>query len=115
MARIDSLNEASQFRLPEKKKTERRKKSAVGTFGSLVQAARESGALSDDLPRERGKQSLEELLDGIFTSGEAVKSAPTVEHIKDYRTSVREFLDYIVHHVLALCLNLGRLIHFVGG
>lgn len=103
MSRIDSLNEPSRFRLPGKKTAERRKAGGAAPFGDLVEAAREEGMLSDDASRGRGqRRSLEELLDGIFTSGEALKSGPTVDRIKDYRTNVREFLDYVVHKVLAL-------------
>lgn len=102
MARIDSLSESSPFRLPGKKKTERNKDLRKGSFKSLVEEARESGLLSEDFDDGRGKRTLEELLDGVFDSGEALKTAPTVERIKDYRRSVRAFLDYIVHHVLSV-------------
>lgn len=102
MARIDSLSEASSFRLPGKKKTERKKDLRKGSFRALVEEARESGFLSEDFDDERKKRNLEDLLDGIFESGEALKAAATLDRIKDYRKNVRAFLDFIVHHVLSL-------------
>jgi len=102
MARIDSLNEASSFRLPGKKKTERKKELKKGSFRSLVEEARESGFLSEDFDDENKKRTLEELLDGVFESGEDLKASPTVDRIKEYRRNVRAFLDFIVHHVLSV-------------
>jgi uncharacterized protein len=102
MARIDSLNEASSFRLPEKKKTERKKEIRKGSFRSLVEEARESGFLREDFDDGQKKRTLEELLDGVFQSGEALKSAPNVDRIKEYRQNVRAFLDFIVHRMFSL-------------
>ncbi len=102
MARIDSLGEASPWLIPEKKKAQKKDKLPPRTFARMVEEAAEGEQLSGD-PREGGsRRGIEELLDGVFSAGDALKSAQTVDTIREYRGKVRAFLAYVVDHVLAL-------------
>ena len=105
MARIDSLGEASPWLIPEKKKAQKKEKLPPRSFDSLVEEAAEaaeSGGLSGDLPDGGQRRSIEELLDGVFAAGDALKSAPTIDTIREYRGKVRAFLKYVVDRMLAV-------------
>jgi hypothetical protein len=97
MARIDSLGEASSWLIPEKKKAGKKEKAQRKTFSQMVeQAAEGEGAEQEDVAQSDSRQGVQELLDGVFASGEALKKAPTMETIKDYRQKVKDFLKYVV-------------------
>jgi uncharacterized protein YaaR (DUF327 family) len=102
MARIDSLGEASPWLIPEKKKAQKKDKLPPRSFSQLVQAAAEGEELSGDLHDHARRRSIEELLDGVFAAGDALKSAPTIDTIREYRQKVRAFVQYAVDHMLAV-------------
>lgn len=102
MARIDSLGEASPWLIPDKKKTQKKEKLPPRAFADMVERASEGEELSDDRRGGGGRRTLEELLDGVFAAGDALKAAPTVDTIREYRSRVRSFLEYVVERVLAV-------------
>ena len=103
MARIDSLGETPSWHIPEKKKAGKKEKSARKTFSELVESAAEGeSALAGDFDGEERRRSLEELLDGVFASGEQLKKAPTVDRIKEYRQKVKAFVKYAVERSISV-------------
>jgi uncharacterized protein len=103
MARIDSLGEPWQYPVPERKKTGRKDKTQRREFSDLVESASEGGEATpedlDDVERRRG---IEELLDGVFSAGDRLKKAPTMDAIKHYRQQVKAFVKYAVEHSIAV-------------
>jgi hypothetical protein len=103
MARIDSLGEAFQYPVPDKKKTGRKEKARHRSFSQMVESAAEAGeAAAEDLPEEGTRSGVEDLLDAVFASGDALKKAPTVESIRDYRRRVKAFIAFAVSHSVAV-------------
>ncbi|HET6452143.1 MAG TPA: DUF327 family protein [Spirochaetia bacterium] len=103
MARIDSLGEAFQYPVPDKKKAGKREKSQRREFSRLVESAAEDGEVSaEDYGDEERRQNIEELLDGVFAAGESLKKTGTMESIKAYRQQVRAFVKFAVAHSLAV-------------
>jgi uncharacterized protein len=97
MARIDSLGESWQYPVPDRKKTGRKDRARIRPFSDLVGEASESaGATMDDLPDAEARRGLDELLDGVFSSGDQLKKSPTLEAIKDYRQKVKAFVKFAV-------------------
>ncbi len=102
MARIDSLGEASSWLVPEKKKAGKKDKAQRRTFSELVEAAEQGeGASAEDLSQPDARRGVEELLQGVFSSGEALKKAPTTDTIRDYRRKVKAFLRFVVTRAVA--------------
>jgi len=101
MARIDSLGESPSWLIPEKKKAGKKDKTRLRTFSDLVEsAAQGEEASADDLSSSKGKRGINELLDGVFSAGEALKKAPTLETIRDYRQKVKDFIRFVVSHAV---------------
>jgi uncharacterized protein len=103
MARIDSLGEAYQYPVPDKKKAGRKDKAQRKVFSELVEAATEEGGISPDADdRSGGRRGLEELLDAVFSAGDSLKKAPTLDTIREYRQKVKAFVKYAVEHSVTL-------------
>ncbi len=102
MARIDSLGEAYQYPVPDRKKTGKKEKAQRRSFSQLVQSAAEGRAAAEDFPEAEAHAGVEELLDEVFAAGDSLKKAPTVETVKDYRQKVKAFMKYAVAHSIAL-------------
>lgn len=101
MARIDSLGEASPYHVPDHKRALKKEKGRWRTFSRMVEAAA-AGSRADDGGGRRDRRSLEELLDEVFAAGSALKTAPTLEAIRDYRARVQAFLRHVVERMLAV-------------
>ncbi len=102
MARIDSLGEASPWLIPERKKAQKKENLPPRAFADMVEQAAQGEELSGDGREDGRRRTLEELLDGVFGAGDALKAAPTVDTIREYRSRVRAFLAYVVERVLAV-------------
>ena len=103
MARIDSLGEAFQYPVPDKKKAGRKEKTLRRGFSDMVESASESGeASTGDFSEENRRRGIEELLDAVFASGDALKKSATLESIKDYRQKVKDFVKYAVRHSIVV-------------
>ena len=103
MARIDSLGEAFQYPVPDKKKAGRREKTQRREFSHMVESAAEEGELTpEDFDDAEKRRSIEELLDAVFSSGDRLKKSPTLDAIKDYRQQVRAFVKFAVAHSIAV-------------
>jgi uncharacterized protein YaaR (DUF327 family) len=103
MARIDSLGEAFQYPIPEKKKAGKKEKTQRRSFSTMIESAAEQGEIgSEDFGGPGGRRSLEELLDAVFEAGDQLRKSPTVESIKDYRHRVKAFVKYAVDHAIAV-------------
>jgi uncharacterized protein len=103
MARIDSLGESFQYPVSDKKKANRKEKTHHRVFSHLVESA--DGSTAPDTGDYDGAgrhRALEELLDDVFAAGDHLKSAPTLEAIKDYRQKVKAFVKYAVEHSIAV-------------
>jgi uncharacterized protein YaaR (DUF327 family) len=102
MARIDSLGETTPFYVPEKKKAIKKEKTKSRSFSDLVEAAEEGKNLSEDFDEPEKRRTIEELLDGVFESGDRLKKLPTMETVKEYRQRVKAFVKYVVSRMLAV-------------
>lgn len=103
MARIDSLGEPWQYPVPDKKKAGRREKTQRREFSRLVESVAEEGALApEDFDDARRRRTIEELLDAVFSSGDSLKKAPTLEAIRMYRQNVKAFVKFTVAHSIAV-------------
>ena len=103
MARIDSLGEAFQYPVPDKKKAGKREKTQRREFSRLVESASDDGEVSaEDYGDAERRQSIEELLDGVFAAGDRLKQAATLEQIKDYRAKVKAFLLFAVERSIGV-------------
>jgi len=103
MARIDSLGEPYQYPVPDRKKTGKKDKAQVRHFSDMVESAAEGAeADAEDLDEQRRRRTVEEMLDAVFTAGDALKKSPTLESVKDYKHKVREFVRYAVEHSIAV-------------
>jgi uncharacterized protein YaaR (DUF327 family) len=100
MARIDSLGEASPYHVPDRKKTQKKEKGSWRTFSRMVEEAGRSQRTDDGGARRRDRRSVEELLDEVFAAGGELKSAPTLEAIREYRQRVQAFLRHVVDNML---------------
>lgn len=99
MARIDSLGEASSWLIPEKKKAGKKDKAQRKTFSELVESASEGeGIAQEELSQSDRRRGIEELLDGVFASGDALKKTPTMDTIREYRQKVKDFLKFVVQN-----------------
>jgi uncharacterized protein YaaR (DUF327 family) len=78
----------------ETRKTKRGAKSAFSRLleGQEAREAEETPGLSD-IPTE---EALEELLDDVHSSGDALRMRPLAEEIRRYKQAVRRFLHYVV-------------------
>jgi uncharacterized protein YaaR (DUF327 family) len=102
MDRIESL-EAFQFSKPsERKKTKRSKPLPPSRFSSILEAAGGESGQYDVLDAPRQDLPLEELLDEVHESGEALIEAQTLDNFKRYRQAVRSFLDQVVRSMVAV-------------
>jgi hypothetical protein len=100
MSRIDSLGEAGSYYVPEKKKTQKKEKSK--TFSQLLRPIEGGEGPSGNLDEPERKRTIEELLDGIFASGDDLKKLPTLERVKSYRQKVKAFVKYVVARMLSV-------------
>jgi uncharacterized protein YaaR (DUF327 family) len=100
MDRIESL-EAFQFAKPsERKKTKKGKPAKLAGFPTVLERAGTENEEYDILGAPGRSLPLEELLDEVHESGEALAGSQTLENIKRYREAVRSFLDYVVKAML---------------
>jgi uncharacterized protein YaaR (DUF327 family) len=98
MDRIESL-EAFQFsRASERKKA--RKGKSVGSFSEALQSADAESGQYDVLDAPRQQLPLEQLLDAVHESGEALVESQSLENVRRYRQAVRSFLDFVVKTML---------------
>jgi uncharacterized protein len=103
MARIDSLGEAFQYPVPDKKKTGKKEKTQRRSFSHLVESAGESGEAGvEDFDGSDSRRGVVELLDAVFSAGDMLKKSPTLESIREYRHRVKAFVAYAVAHSIAL-------------
>jgi hypothetical protein len=100
MARIDSLGEASAYHVPDRKKAQKKDKGRWRTFSEAVEEATRGSRTDDGGTGRRDRRSVEELLDEVFAAGGALKSAPTLEAIRDYRGRVQAFIRHVVDRML---------------
>jgi uncharacterized protein len=56
----------------------------------------------DSLAAGGQRGNLEELLDGVFSAGDALKKTLTLEAIKEYRQRVKAFIAFVVDHGIAV-------------
>jgi uncharacterized protein len=103
MARIDSLGEAFQYPVPDKKKTGKKEKTQRRSFSHLVESAGESGESGvEDFEGSDSRRGVVEMLDAVFSAGDSLKKSPTLESIREYRHRVKAFIAYAVAHSIAL-------------
>ncbi len=100
MDRIESVGESfSNKSLP--KKIRKKKPPLPGAFSSLLSEAGETDEpeMFDDVA-EAGPGPLDELMEDITALGDALVKTPTLENVRRYRERVKQFLKYVVAHVL---------------
>jgi uncharacterized protein YaaR (DUF327 family) len=106
MAKVDFSDSANPFFNPalyahnaEAKKANE-KGGVKGTKKPLFSALLEKSAQETEQVRELlpSEEAVKELLDGVHSAGDALKSRPFPEEIKQYKTAVRDFLHYVVEN-----------------
>ncbi len=98
MDRIDSLGSSSSFRRPGKKKVG---KKSLARFSQAEESVKESTVpFAGFLELSAATGTVEELLDGVTEAGDRLKRSQTTEDIRAYRLAVKNFLRFIVDHVL---------------
>jgi uncharacterized protein YaaR (DUF327 family) len=102
MARIDSLGEAVPFHIPDRKKAQKKEKLRPASFPELIESAQGGGEVPDQFDQTDRTRTIEELLDGVFSSGETLKKSPTMENVKEYRRRTKAFVKYVVSRMLAV-------------
>jgi uncharacterized protein YaaR (DUF327 family) len=100
MDKIDALGESFSYKSLQKK-TRKKESQKVGRFSSLIKSitAKNGAGVSFDEAEERVER-LEELMDEITELGDVLVNTPTLDNVKRYRERVKQFLKYIVDHVL---------------
>lgn len=106
MDRIDPLGGGIPYNKPKKKKVGTQKTFRTRPFSSLIgtKAAEENGS-AEELSNSESTGTdaeLEILLDAVHQAGEALGGSPTMHHIKDYRSSIQEFLRHATKRLLEL-------------
>jgi hypothetical protein len=103
MERIESLDGSYLSRRSRRKKNKSGKTLRSSSFASVVeQTASGQSPLFDLDDGGAHGENLEELLDEVHQSGEALIERQSMENIKRYRQAVREFLDYVVSKMLSV-------------
>ena len=64
----------------------------------MESAEQGEGAEQEDLSDSERRRGLEELLDGVFASGDALKKTPAMDTIREYRHTVKSFVKFVVQH-----------------
>ena len=67
-------------------------------FSSLFELDRSESVSLDNI--DYSNLHLEDLLDNIHEAGEALKELPTLQNVKNYKTSVSKFLKFVVKNSL---------------
>jgi uncharacterized protein YaaR (DUF327 family) len=101
MDKIESLEAFFFSKASERKKTKRGKTLPHSRFSSLLETAG-GGSEGYDLMQAPLDLPLEELLDEVHESGEALIEAQSLENVKRYRQAVRSFLDRVVSSMVAV-------------
>jgi uncharacterized protein YaaR (DUF327 family) len=100
MDRIESVGESfSNKSLP--KKIRKKKPLPHGVFSSLLSEAADAGESELNVTEEDGgSEPLDELMEDITALGDALVKTPTLENVRRYRERVKQFLKYVVDHVI---------------
>ncbi len=98
MDRIYSLDGSYSFNLSGRKKTRKKQSVKKRTFTSLLSRIERKGLFSEG--REEHGDTLEEYLDEVYSAGDSLKDAQTLENIKQYKGAVRAFLNFVVDKIL---------------
>jgi uncharacterized protein YaaR (DUF327 family) len=108
MAKVDFPDNAGFFfnhalyaHNAEAKKTNEKgsvKETRKALFSDLLEKS--GRELETEAPRELSpsEDALKELLDGVHSTGDALKNRPFPEEIKQYKKAVRDFLHYVVEN-----------------
>jgi uncharacterized protein len=102
MARIDSLGEATPYNIPDRKKAQKKEKTRAASFAQLIGSVEAEGQISDQFDEPESSRTMEELMDGVFEIGEALKKLPTMENVKEYRRRAKAFLKFVISRMLGL-------------
>jgi uncharacterized protein len=100
MDRLDSVGEShTGASLP--KKVRKKKPLAVRAFSSVIHEAADADT-DAGFPAAAGAESgpVEDMLSDISALGDTLVKSPTLEHVRRYRDRVKQFLKYVVAHVL---------------
>ena len=98
MDRIYSLDGSYSFNLSGRKKTRKKQSVKKRTFTSLLRGIERKGLFSEGT--EEHGDTLEEYLDEVYSAGDSLKDAQTLENIKQYKGAVRAFLSFVVDKIV---------------
>ncbi|MBN2440656.1 MAG: DUF327 family protein [Spirochaetales bacterium] len=103
MEKIDNLGNRFNFKSQEKKDKSKTHKVDKNNFSRLLKPIMEKNEADFDFDDKEGNKSLlSEFLDEVYRKGEELKDSPTLEHIKEYRWSIKRLLKAITDKMLAL-------------
>lgn len=103
MEKIDNLGNRLNFKSPGKRKRTKLDSVEKKKFSKTIKPLVEKNMTGFDFDDSKdNKESLSHLLDEVYAKGEQLKGSPTLEHIKDYRWSVKRLLKSITEKMLTL-------------
>ena len=100
MDKIEALGEG--FSLRKRTKKGSRKKKADFSFTSYISEAAKEESISGNTEYHFSSENLEEALDEIYSQGDALVKASTMENVRRYKSAVTAFLQYIMAHILKI-------------
>ena len=102
MDRIDALSGSSEYFKKDKKKIAKKKDKKIkfiSILNSETEIKSENSTLSN-ISDVSDISDLESVLDKIFETGEKLKHKQSLENIKNYKNTVKIFLEYIIKNTL---------------
>ncbi|MBN1410073.1 MAG: YaaR family protein [Spirochaetales bacterium] len=102
MEKIDSVGDKYYYQKSEKNKKQKISQPVKAQFPRMIKSVSESGIIDEKLPEDKRNQILEDLIDEIHKAGEKLKNAPLMENIKEYRQTVKNFLQFATRHMLGV-------------
>ena len=104
MDRVDALSGSSEYFKKNKKKIDKKRGKKIN-FLSILDSQKIS---NEDLNLEienayiESSDNIEDVLDKVFETGEKLKNNQSLENIKIYKNTVKQFLEYIVKNTLKI-------------
>jgi uncharacterized protein YaaR (DUF327 family) len=101
---VESLGSSFSYRDSERKKIKKRNSGTVRSFASLLGESSENQGSTEIAPASKikGRESLEEMLDQVYGTGDRLKESPTLDAIRAYRDAVRAFLKFVTARMLKI-------------
>jgi uncharacterized protein len=104
MDRVDALSGSSEYFKKNRKKVSKKKEKKV-TFLSILQSENtetEKVSFQSENLYTDGIDNIEDVLDKVFETGNKLKHEQSIENIKNYKKTVKQFLEYIIRKTIKI-------------